>query len=109
MGMHSITPEDALTRLKTVLDPELHINIVDLGLIYHVDVSQKEGGTRIHVLMTLTSPGCPLGGTIVRMIRDALAIYPFLNPERDVTVEIVFDPPWTQDMITEEAKAELGF
>ena len=59
--------------------------------------------------MTLTSPGCPLGAAIVRMIRDSLATFPGINPEQDVVVEIVFDPPWTQDMMSEEAKAELGF
>ena len=109
MYMVTLTSEKVLTRLKTVLDPELHINIVDLGLIYDIKVTQEEGRMHIHILMTLTSPGCPLGTMIVRMIRDALAVFPFLNPEQDVVVEIVFDPPWTQDMITEEAKAELGF
>ena len=105
----TLTSEDVFTSLKTVLDPELNINIVDLGLVYHVNITNEGELTKIHILMTLTSPGCPLGSAIVRMIRDALAQYPTLNPERDVTVEIVFDPPWTQDMMTDEAKAELGF
>ncbi len=104
-----ITSEDVFTALKTVKDPELGINIVDLGLVYGVKVTSEKESTCVRITMTLTSPGCPLGTAIVMMIRDALATYPFLNPERDVVVEIVFDPPWTQDMMSEEAKAELGF
>lgn len=107
--MQILTQEDIFTCLKTVIDPELHINIVDLGLIYNVTLTKEEGTQKVHILMTLTSPGCPLGTMIVRMMRDSLAVYPFLNPEQDVRVEIVFDPPWVQDMISEEAKAELGF
>lgn len=104
-----ITSQDVYLALKEVLDPELNINIVDLGLIYEVTVTGEEEHPAVHVLMTLTTPGCPLGGTIVRMIRDATARFPGLNPEKDVTVEIVFDPPWTIDMVSEEAKAELGY
>ena|SRR5258706_2318974 len=105
----TLTTEEVFAALKTVLDPELNINIVDLGLVYHASVNQEQGKTQIKITMTLTSPGCPLGGTIIRMIRDSLAVYPFLNPEQDVTVEIVFDPPWTMEMVSAEAKAELGF
>lgn len=104
-----LTPEDIYQTLKKVKDPELNINIVDLGLIYHVDIKNRSSDTKIKILMTLTTPGCPLGTAIIAMMRDALASYDFLNPERDVVVEIVFDPPWTQDMMSDEAKAELGF
>ncbi len=104
-----ITSEDVYQNLRSVMDPELNVNIVDLGLIYHVDIKADGDNTTIKILMTLTTPGCPLGGTIIRMIRDSLASFSFLNPERDVMVEIVFDPPWTADMMSEEAKAELGF
>lgn len=104
-----IASEDIYQQLRTVMDPELNINIVDLGLVYHVDIREENAKTKVKIVMTLTTPGCPLGTTIIRMIRDSLAIYPFLNPERDVMVEIVFDPPWTQEMMSDEAKAELGF
>lgn len=104
--MQPITTDEVYEALKTVLDPELHVNIVDLGLVYDVTIGDER---KIHILMTLTTPGCPLGAMIVRMIRDSLAHIDGMNPERDVTVEIVFDPPWVQDMMSEEAKAELGF
>lgn len=104
-----ITPEDVYQNLRSVMDPELNVNIVDLGLIYHVDVKGEGENTQIKITMTLTTPGCPLGTTIIRMMRDSLASYSFLNPERDVIVEIVFDPPWVSDMMSDEAKAELGF
>lgn len=104
-----ITPEDVFQNLRSVMDPELNVNIVDLGLIYHVDVKSEGEAVQIKITMTLTTPGCPLGTTIIRMMRDSLAVYPFLNPERDVVVEIVFDPPWVSDMMSDEAKAELGF
>lgn len=103
------TVEQIYSQLKTVLDPELHINIVDLGLIYKVEVTEQDNHPWIRILMTLTTPGCPLGTVIITMIRDSLAVLPGINPERDIKVEIVFDPPWVQDMMSEEAKAELGF
>lgn len=98
-----------MIRLQDVIDPELHVNIVDLGLIYTVTVSQVDDRQAIHILMTLTTPGCPLAGTIQRMVRDALYGLENLNVDRDVDVEITFDPPWTMDLMTEEVKAELGF
>ena len=88
--------------LKTVIDPELHINIVDLGLVYDV---REEGGI-VEVEMTLTTPGCPLAGVIDTKIREAVMK---VNGVKEVTLELIWDPPWTQDMMSEEAKAELGF
>lgn len=87
--------------LKKVVDPELGINIVDLGLIY--DVRETHGA--VVVEMTLTSPGCPLAGEIDQKIKGAVK---GVAGVKKVTVEIIWDPPWTQDMISEEAKAELG-
>ncbi len=98
--------------LKTVIDPELHINIVDLGLIYDVSVSKKqtEHGQKdqIHIVMTLTTPGCPMAGMFDRMIRDALVDVPGVDSYRDVTIELTFDPPWIIDMMDKEARARLG-
>lgn len=87
--------------LKKVLDPELNINIVDLGLIYDV----REEGGEVEVEMTLTSPGCPLAGEIDRKIRDVVEP---LKGVKKLIIEIVWDPPWNTDMISEEYKAELG-
>ena len=87
--------------LRNVIDPELGINIVDLGLIYDV---REEGGV-VEVEMTLTSPGCPLAGVIDEKIRAALKK---ITEIKDLSIEIIWDPPWTQDMISDEAKAELG-
>lgn len=100
-------------RLKTVMDPELNIDLVSLGLIYDVSVSTRQTpeGERqqVHIVMTLTTPGCPLAGVFDKLVKDALFGLPDLDPEQDVTVELTFDPPWVQDMMSEEAKAELGF
>ncbi len=88
--------------LKTVVDPELHINIVDLGLVY--DVREEAG--EVEVEMTLTTPGCPLASVIDQKIREAVTKVPGV---KSVTLELTFDPPWTQEMMSDEAKAELGF
>jgi len=100
------------TKLKNVIDPELGINIVDLGLVYDIRVKgrrKKEEGKPIHILMTLTTPGCPLAAVFQPMVRQAIADIPEFDPYRDLTLELTFDPPWHQDMMSERAKAELGF
>ncbi len=88
--------------LKKVLDPELRINIVDLGLVY--DVREENG--EVEVEMTLTSPGCPLAGVIDARIKEVVGK---IKGVKNITVEIIWDPPWTQEMMSDEAKAELGF
>jgi metal-sulfur cluster biosynthetic enzyme len=105
-----MTEEQIKTVLKTVLDPELGINIVDLGLLYKITIATSDTlhDSRINILMTLTTPGCPLGGWFVEQVKQAVASG--LNIDEDqVMVEITFDPPWSQELMTEEAKAELGF
>jgi metal-sulfur cluster biosynthetic enzyme len=87
--------------LKKVIDPELGINIVDLGLVY--DVRFEGGETEID--LTLTSPGCPLAGVIDSEIKKVLEGVPEI---KNLTVELVWDPPWTKEMISEEVRAELG-
>lgn len=101
-----ITSELIEEKLKNVIDPELNIDIVSLGLIYEVTVSPA--GT-VHILMTLTSPGCPLAGVFGTMVKDALRGIEDLEVDKNVSVELTFDPPWTQEMMSEEARAELGF
>lgn len=107
-----ISEEQVYDRLKQVIDPELHIDIVSLGLIYDVSVTSVEGkaGPRpaIHILMTLTTPGCPLAGVFDQMVKQSLVGIEGLDLNRDVMVELTFDPPWIPDMMSEEARAELG-
>jgi len=97
------TEEEVREALKQVLDPELNINVVDLGLVYGTDVD-PEGN--VHVTMTLTSPGCPIGPMVGEMVQDALAP---LGGVKQVDVDIVWTPPWRPEMMTEEAKLELGY
>lgn len=87
--------------LKKVVDPELGINIVDLGLIY--DVREEKGIVVIE--MTLTSPGCPLAGEIDAKVNGAVK---GIKGIKKLRIELIWDPPWTQEMISDEAKAELG-
>ncbi len=96
--------------LKNVIDPELNINIVDLGLIYKVELLPEKKGKEPWVLitMTLTTPGCPLAGEFDRMTKDALWETPGLDVDKDIQIILTFDPPWVTDMMSEEAKAELG-
>lgn len=89
--------------LKSVLDPDVHVNIVDLGLIYDIYFDAKSN--TIVVKMTLTSPTCPMGDTLFYEVET---IVTSLYPERLVRVDIVWDPPWNPDMITELGKMELG-
>ena len=87
--------------LKKVIDPELGVSIVDLGLIY--DVRYEAGEAEIE--MTLTSPGCPLAPVIDKMVREAMRDVPEV---KRVTVELVWDPPWSTGAMSEELRAELG-
>lgn len=108
-----ITEVQVYERLKKVIDPELHVDIVGLGLVYDVTVKplQSPEGERtfVHILMTLTTPGCPLAGVFGQMVKDQFIDIPGFDPQSDMEVELTFDPPWFQDMMTEEVKAELGF
>lgn len=90
-------------QLKTVLDPELGISIVDLGLVYGVSVT-KTGKAK--VTMTLTTMGCPMFGVIEAQIEEALMAIPEIE---DVKTEITFDPPWDASKMSEAAKAQLGW
>lgn len=93
--------------LKQVIDPELNIDIVSLGLIYKVEVT-LEPKVLVFITLTLTTPGCPLAGVFDTMISDALRTIPDLDVEQDIHLQLSFDPPWVPDMMSEEAKAELG-
>jgi len=89
--------------LKTIYDPEIPVNIYDLGLIYEIDFYEED---EVKVLMTLTAPNCPMADQILEEVNDKIKALPQVA---DVTVVLTFDPPWDKDMMTEEAKLELGF
>ncbi len=94
-------------QLKTVRDPEIPVNIVDLGLIYAAAALPAEnGGKRIEVRMTLTAPGCSMSDVIKAEVERKLAALPEV---REVKVEVVFDPPWDKSRMSEAAKLHLGF
>jgi len=93
--------QEVLERLKSVVDPELGIDVVNLGLIYDLQIE----GDSVRVKMTLTSPFCPLGPFIVQNVEQTLRSIGFKN----VDVEIVYDPPWTPSRMSGEAKKKLGW
>src|SRR5210317_882526 len=93
-------------QLKTCYDPEIPVNIVDLGLIYRCDVTSLENGQRsVNVDMTLTAPGCGMGEILVQDAQEKIAVIPTVA---DVRVQLVFDPPWNQSMMSDEARLQTG-
>ena len=100
-----IKEEDAWDVMKTCYDPEIPVNVVDLGLIYDLKMIDSDKGIKINVKMTLTAPGCGMGPVIAQDVEDKLMGLPnVLN----VQVELVWDPVWNQSMMTDSAKLELG-
>lgn len=96
------TKEQILEALKQCYDPEIGINIVDLGLIYSVEMDEEIG--KVKVTFTLTTPFCPLGPTLVDQIREIVASF---EGVKEVETELTFDPPWSPQMATEEGKTLL--
>lgn len=101
----SIAEETVYEALKQVHDPELYINLVDLGLIYEVSVTDNGDASDIYVKMTMTSPACPSAPEMVREVKDVLGS---LQGVGKAEVEVVLSPPWTPDRMSEEARDELG-
>jgi len=98
--------ELAWQQMRTCYDPEIPINIVDLGLVYSCDVLTDENGDRIvDVKMTLTAPGCGMGDVLVQDVRDKVEIIPTV---KRADVELVFDPPWNQSMMSDAARLQTG-
>lgn len=93
---------EILELLKNVMDPEIEINIVDLGLIYEV---KYDGEKKIDIDLTFSTPSCPLGDTIVTNVKETIKQK---HPEFEIDVNIVFDPPWSTAMVSEEGKKILG-
>jgi metal-sulfur cluster biosynthetic enzyme len=101
----AITEDSVREELKKVIDPELFVNIVDLGLIYNVDLAPVEEKTNIKIDMTMTSPMCPAGP---QMIANSKQVLGQVEGVGEVEVKIVLDPPWTPDRMTEDARDQLG-
>jgi len=89
--------------LKTIYDPEIPVNIYDLGLIYSIDIDNDDNVT---VEMTLTAPNCPVADSILAEVKDKVN---FIQGVKTATVNLVFDPPWDQSMMSEEAKLAIGY
>ena len=98
-----ITKEAVLEELKKVIDPELNINIIDLGLIYDVTIVQDSGS--VEVTMTLTTPGCPLSMVFEEWIPEAVKK---VEGVKDVKINLVWEPPWNPDKISDDVKEEMG-
>jgi probable FeS assembly SUF system protein SufT len=96
----------AWQQMRRCYDPEIPINIVELGLVYECEVVPNEDGTRdLAVKMTLTAPGCGMGDVLVQDVKEKIEIIPTV---RDAKVELVFDPPWNQSMMSEAARLQTG-
>lgn len=96
-----LTDDDVIDALREVYDPEIPVSIVDLGLIYEIAIQPP----RVDVKMTLTAMGCPMAGEVMAEVRDHLLDLPGVE---EAGVELVYDPPWTPDRMSEEARWELG-
>ena len=95
----------AWQQMKTCYDPEIPINVVDLGLIYTCDVASETDGRVIAITMTLTAPGCGMGDVLVQDVREKVEIIPTV---KRADVELVFDPPWDQSMMSDAARLQTG-
>lgn len=100
-GDGQVHQEQVEQALRTIYDPEIPINLLDLGLIYGIDIEQ----TRVNIRMTLTAPTCGMGPVLISDVKYRVAKVPNVTA---VAVELVFDPPWSRDMMTEEAQLEAG-
>lgn len=101
-------PNAIWDQLRKVFDPEIPVNIVDLGLVYSMDVGKEDGpdgGFKVDVAMTLTAPGCGMGDILVDDVRTKLEMVPTVA---EADVELTFDPPWNQSMMSDVAKLETG-
>lgn len=97
-----VTEDKVIEALKTVFDPEIPVNIYDLGLIYTINIDKDQ---QVQIQMTLTSPGCPVAQTFPGTVEQAVNQ---VEGVRECTVELVWEPPWTRDRMSEVARLELG-
>lgn len=89
--------------LRTIYDPEIPVNIYDLGLIYNIEINKEH---IVHILMTLTAPNCPMADELLEEVKLKVA---GINGVKDCNVKLTFNPPWDKSMLSDEAKLELGF
>ena len=94
--------QDVIAALRTVYDPEINVNIYELGLIYRIDINETND---VEIDMTMTAPNCPMAEDLVIWARDAVKA---VEEIKSVNINLVFDPPWTPSMLSEEAKLELN-
>lgn len=94
--------DEIVAALHTVHDPEIPVNIYELGLVYEIKVDEG----KVDIVMTLTAPACPAAGDIIFDVQSKIEA---IEGVKDVHVQLTFDPPWSRDMMSEEAKLELGF
>ena len=97
-----ILKENIIKEIKKIYDPEIPVNIFDLGLIYDISINDKS----VVIEMTLTSPNCPVADSLPEEVKNKIKEIPQVN---EVEIEMTFDPPWSKDLMSEEAKLELGF
>jgi metal-sulfur cluster biosynthetic enzyme len=97
-----LTENQILQNLKSVIDPEIGINIVDLGLIYRLEIAE----TKVSIDMTLTTPGCPMHSSMTDWVRESLR---GIEPAAEIIVNLVWEPRWTPDLLSDEAKGQLGY
>ena len=95
--------QNIIEQIKGIYDPEIPVNIYELGMIYEIKIDDDMNA---HILMTLTSPNCPVADSLPLEVKEKVKQVEGIN---DAEVEITFDPPWSQDMMSEEARLELGF
>ncbi len=98
-----VDQETIIEKLKTIFDPEIPVNIYDLGLIYKINIDDENV---VEIEMTLTAPNCPVAPTLVSNVTEEVKS---IEGVKDVFVNLTFDPPWDQEMMSEEAKLDLGF
>ena len=98
----TVLKDKIITEIKKIYDPEIPVNIYELGLIYKIDI---EGTKKVNIEMTLTSPNCPVAESLPKMVKDNILK---LDGVDDVNLKLVWDPPWTQDKMSEAAKLELN-
>jgi FeS assembly SUF system protein len=101
--LRSAIEKNVITVLRTIHDPEIPVNIYELGLIYEINISND---AHVRVLMTLTSPNCPVADSLPQEVKEKVAR---VKNVKSSEVELTFEPPWDQSMLTDEAKLELGF
>ena len=104
-SVKEFSEEAVWAQLRECYDPEIPVNIADLGLVYSVNIAEEADGNRVHVQMTLTAPGCGMGPTLAREAEQRILSLPKVKA---ATVELVWDPPWTPERITPAGKEKLG-